>query len=762
MIAKRSLYRRFLDLESLETRRLMSFGQRDGGFGNDGFAATPIQSDSTYDAREILLSGGKVVVGAGNGISRLSGAGVVDTSFGKSGKITFAGATLQAMTQDSSSRIYAAVRASAGIVVLRYTSAGKLDTSYATNGTALVTSSTNYEAQAITIQSNGKVLVAGVQRDTTDESRSTRVYRLNADGSADTSFNTSGQTDLELGQPSFLAPSIYDRVGGIFVRSDGSIAIAGGSYNYARERYDSGNYIPAAYGTAVLTVAQLSSSGALDLSFGNNGYARSEYADETRVQQARDYLLPQSAAIDSQGAIYVGGVDTTAVVAKFEDNGDLLFQTKSEDALLAKVLDIVVLSDSRAVIVCDSNDNSTGHTFAIVDDGEILNPVRARGPYAQNNTAPAIFGSYATAALSGDGDLLIAGKSGPYPQSISVGSFDLGQATDPRPDEFANARANDIAQDAFGRLHLAYYDAATTTLKYAMRDENGLWSAPRTIDGNANAGQYVAIDTDSKGNPGIAYFDGTNGDMKLALANGSQWTLRTVEGKGSVGLYPSLDFDDTDRPTMTYYKKTGGDLRFARFDPTANSFSYETVDATNDVGRSSVLVASPKTRRYSIAYADSTTGEVKWAGRKTGGVGWTLKTAATTAGGADFLSMAYGNYYEPAISYYDAKSADLKLAYFDAGQQKFITRTLATSGAVGLYSQTVFNDYYGEPLVFAYNRSGDRVFRFSTVISSPNADDAVGAAGRYLSMDLRDNRLVGSYFDAADNVLKVRNFTLNS
>jgi hypothetical protein len=226
-----------------------------------------------------------------------------------------------------------------------------------------------------------------------------------------------------------------------------------------------------------------------------------------------------------------------------------------------------------------------------------------------------------------------------------------------------------------------------------------------------------------------------------------------------VGLYPPLDFDDADRPTMTYYKKTTGDLRFARYDAATNAFHYELVDSTGDVGRSGVLVASPKTRRYSIAYADTSTGEVKWAGRPKGGVGWNIKVAADTAGGADFISMAYGFNYEPVISYYDAAKADLKLTYFDANQQKFVGRTLATSGAIGLYSQVVFPDYFGQPVVMAYNRSQDRITRFNNTVSvTPETENIITDAGRYLSADYSSvtGRLVVSFFDAATGKVNVR------
>src|SRR6185437_4203822 len=68
--------------------------------------------------------------------------------------------------------------------------------------------------------------------------------------------------------------------------------------------------------------------------------------------------------------------------------------------------------------------------------------------------------------------------------------------------------ANSIAYDASGQLHMAYNDTAENDLKYAVRDVNGNWSIPQTVDAGLYAGGYPSLAIDSKGNPAIAYFDG--------------------------------------------------------------------------------------------------------------------------------------------------------------------------------------------------------------------------------------------------------------
>ena len=400
-----------------------------------------------------------------------------------------------------------------------------------------------------------------------------------------------------------------------------------------------------------------------------------------------------------------------------------------------------------------ANTASQGYALvAIASDGTLGNVVFTSdndgGTTDINN-----FNFTAGITTNSNGELLVGG--GDVDNNYVLEEIKPGKATDARPDEFLNARANDIAVDNEGGLHLAYFDAATTHLVYDHRNPNGVWDAPVVVDKGANAGQYVSIDFNSRNNPGIAYFDGTNGDLKLAQFNGSKWTIETVDSKGSVGLYPSFDYDNADEPVITYFNKTKGKLTFALKNETTGKWGYENVDASGDnVGRSSSLVASPNTGRYTVAYVDNTTGSVMWAGHQKGGT-WQVKVAATTKGGADFLSMTYGQSYQPMISYYDAFAADLKITSFFNNQ--FNVKTLATAGAQGLYTSAFFGDFFGTGQVFAYNRSQDKVTLFDGVENNaPTATDVVTAGGKYLSVAASGNETFLSYFDAADNVIKIR------
>jgi hypothetical protein len=118
---------------------------------------------------------------------------------------------------------------------------------------------------------------------------------------------------------------------------------------------------------------------------------------------------------------------------------------------------------------------------------------------------------------------------------------------------FADAHYNDVAFDAAGRLHLAYFDAAAQNLKYALRDIDGSWSAAATVDAAGDVGHHASLQIDPNGRPGIAYFDATHSDLKYAHLGPDGWTIEAVDTPRRVGLYPSLAYDPDGQPHISYY-----------------------------------------------------------------------------------------------------------------------------------------------------------------------------------------------------------------
>jgi hypothetical protein len=190
------------------------------------------------------------------------------------------------------------------------------------------------------------------------------------------------------------------------------------------------------------------------------------------------------------------------------------------------------------------------------------------------------------------------------------------------------------------------------------------------------------------------------------------------------------------------------------------TWSFDLVDEAGDVGRSTALTAQPMSGRWSIAYTDATNNTVKFAWRTKLRV-WQIETAATTLGGADYLSLAYNPFTEPegvfdqaAISFYDGFSGDLKIT--QSNGTTWTSRALSTQGISGLTRPSRSTRFYG-PTVYYYNRSADKVTRLTdSFYDGVKADTVVEGGGRFLSVFSNGNTVDLAYFDDIDGTLKVR------
>ena len=114
--------------------------------------------------------------------------------------------------------------------------------------------------------------------------------------------------------------------------------------------------------------------------------------------------------------------------------------------------------------------------------------------------------------------------------------------------------------DSTGRPHVAWFDDGAKELKYAVRD-SGAW-AISTLDGGRDAGRFPSMALDSKDNPVISYYepDGNSaGNIKLARWNGQAWDIQRIDRLdapflGFLGARKnsSLVLDGQDNPVVAY------------------------------------------------------------------------------------------------------------------------------------------------------------------------------------------------------------------
>ena len=182
-----------------------------------------------------------------------------------------------------------------GIQPLRASNPGDLDTTFGTGGITLTdVNGTNDGANGLVIQSDGKIVTGGRGTGGT-------LIRYNANGSLDTTFGTGGFATQMLAP---YATEIID----VGLQSDGKIVFAG-SQNDA-----SGNHF--------FVVGRALPNGALDTSFGTDGFARTAFG--TGGVATKSLIIhPDGKIVVAGYAFLTNGVPAVFAVARYDAAGNL-------------------------------------------------------------------------------------------------------------------------------------------------------------------------------------------------------------------------------------------------------------------------------------------------------------------------------------------------------------------------------------------------------------------------------------------------------
>jgi uncharacterized delta-60 repeat protein len=430
-------------------------GSLDTAFGGDGIVATPIGTGPASDiANSVALQpDGKILV-----------AGISGSDFG----------------------------------IARYNLDGSLDPTFGGDGivtTPIGPAFSRDEALSVTVQSDGKIVVAGSAQNSTSfpppsslQAMDIAVVRYNADGSLDTSFGGGdGMLTTEIGT-GVLADVAHD----VLVQSDGGIVIAG---------YTASTSIPNMITDFALV--RYTASGELDTTFGGDGIVTTPIGPATSADQARSILQQPDGRIVVVG--YSGpasGGSTDFTLARYNTDGtlDATFGTGG----------ILVHSVSVGL------DQATG--VVRQDDGKLL--VTGRGlsdfviaRYNANGTVDTTFGTNGIVttsvapgsgtaigiALQADGKIVVNGHA----QQIVNGSLDFALvrynadgSLDPTFRAEERVAATEGQPFAYAIPASRFVDPDGDPLVFAAAQTNGSalpsWlsfdAATRTFSGTAPAG----------------------------------------------------------------------------------------------------------------------------------------------------------------------------------------------------------------------------------------------------------------------------------
>jgi uncharacterized delta-60 repeat protein len=241
--------------------------------------------------------------------------------------------------------------------------AGALDQGFGLHGLVLDSPFNALEGGTVSLQSDGKILLAGSANSTPYEIFADQfiLERYNPDGTPDSSFGTGGKVETH------LAPFSVDEADSIAVQADGKILVAGGSF------------VPG--GTTVsFAIVRYNSDGTLDPTF-NGGIVLTDFTD-TGADGAR----VSSIAVQSDGKIVAAGTGGTSTgaskfaLARYNADGtldstfgrgtgkvltDFNFNFGLTATEFADVNSVTVQSDGRIVLAGSARDSGGHQAFAL-------------------------------------------------------------------------------------------------------------------------------------------------------------------------------------------------------------------------------------------------------------------------------------------------------------------------------------------------------------------------------------------------------------
>jgi uncharacterized delta-60 repeat protein len=291
-------------------------GILDTTFGKNGIVNTPIGNSEDRANSAVIQDDGKIIA-AGNSnngsnddfaIARYNMNGTLDSTFGTNGIVitpigTSDDAALSVISQKDKKIIAAGYSDKAKyrvFAIVRYNIDGTLDKTFGENGIVTTPVGTSDDvAYSSTLQTDGKIVVAGYSYYPSKYDDDYKMVRLNPDGTLDNSFGKNGIITS--------AKTSNEEFNSVAIQKDGKIVTAG--------YLDSGD-------NALFAITRFNPDGTLDNTFGTDGIATKHFDTSSD-----DYA--KSIKVQSNGKIVVAGYTihnifkSAFAIARYNPNGSL-------------------------------------------------------------------------------------------------------------------------------------------------------------------------------------------------------------------------------------------------------------------------------------------------------------------------------------------------------------------------------------------------------------------------------------------------------
>jgi uncharacterized delta-60 repeat protein len=335
-------------------------GRLDPSFGFRGVVLTDFNG-GTYEAAYALAiqQDGKLVAAGFStssttpdfGVARYMSNGHLDRRFGAGGTVVtaFGGSgnadVANAVAIDSNGKVvvagYSDASGSTDFALARYNPDGTLDSTFNSTGkvlTDLSGSGGTDAVSAVAIDSNGKIVVAGYSN-ASGISYDFALARYNRDGTLDRSFNSTGKVLTD-----FSGSGSGDVAYALALQSDGKIVVAGLSQ---------ASGIPDDF-----ALARYNPDGTLDSAFNSTGKVLTDFSESGSVDVARALAIQSDGKIVAAGYSHAGGISNDFALARYNPDGTLDGSFNSTGKILTDF--------------SGSESQDEGSAVAIQSDGKIV------------------------------------------------------------------------------------------------------------------------------------------------------------------------------------------------------------------------------------------------------------------------------------------------------------------------------------------------------------------------------------------------------
>jgi uncharacterized delta-60 repeat protein len=294
-------------------------GSLDPTFGGDGMVTTDFTEKTDGAFAVAIQSNGKVVAAglAGFGpsdydtrfaIARYKVDGTLDASFGSGGMVT----TDLSPTYDGANAI--ALQANGKIVVAGYADAasahltfgvarydrdGTLDTTFGSDGTVITDIRRGAAAFGVAVQTDGKIVVSGESL-AGGSNTMFAIVRYHYDGTLDTTFGGNGKVTTDFTPGS-------DANNAVAIQTDGKIVASGGAGSGSDSRFALARYDP---------------DGTLDATFGGDGRVTTAFSRQGDFAE-EGLGIQADGKIVAAGVARYGGTNPTFALARYDTDGTL-------------------------------------------------------------------------------------------------------------------------------------------------------------------------------------------------------------------------------------------------------------------------------------------------------------------------------------------------------------------------------------------------------------------------------------------------------